>query len=174
MEEEFLFYPEKGNVAFSSAYDCWSFTLPSFISNVAKALGMNRKALLKFMWGQYYYNVKEKNVSKVPEHEKTEEMFVQYIMNPLVEKYHKVFKPEIMNNTSLVAEAHVKIKARMNKIVPMEDGVLRMVVDNLPSPEESQKYKLKMLCPLLLQPNITAEMKKIRESINECKKQFKD
>lgn len=98
---------------------------------------MNGKALLKFMWGQYYYNVKEKNITKVPEHDKTEEMFVQYVMNPLVEKYHKVFKPEIMKNNAMVADAHVKIKARMNKIVPMEDGVLRMVVDHLPNPEQS-------------------------------------
>lgn len=41
MEQDFLFIPEKGNVAFSSAYDCWSFTLPSFIPNVANQLGMN-------------------------------------------------------------------------------------------------------------------------------------
>ena len=58
-------------------------------------------------------------------------------MNPLVDKYRKVFSPEIMKNSSQVAEAHVKMKARMNKILPMEDGVLRMVVDHLPSPEQA-------------------------------------
>ena len=36
MEEEFLFVPEKGNVAFSSAIDCWSFTLPSFVPKLAE------------------------------------------------------------------------------------------------------------------------------------------
>ena len=56
-------------------------------------------------------------------------------MNPLVEIYRKVIKPDIIKNSSLLAEGHVKIKARMNKIIPMEDGVLRMVVDHLPSPD---------------------------------------
>lgn len=63
-EDLLLFCPEKGNVAFSSAYDCWSFTLPSFLPNVAKKLGMNPKALAKFMWGQFYYDAAKKSVSK--------------------------------------------------------------------------------------------------------------
>ena len=62
----FLFVPEDGNVAFSSAYDCWSFTLPSFLPTVAKKLGMNAKALQKFMWGQFYYDPAQKSVSKNP------------------------------------------------------------------------------------------------------------
>lgn len=34
-ENEHLFKPEIGNVCFASAIDCWSFTLPGFIPNVA-------------------------------------------------------------------------------------------------------------------------------------------
>ena len=65
-EKIFLFCPEDGNVAFASAYDCWSFTLPSFTPIVAKKLGMNAKALGKFMWGQFYYDPAQKAVSKKP------------------------------------------------------------------------------------------------------------
>jgi len=65
-EQLLLFSPENGNVAFSSAYDCWSFTLPSFLPNVAKKLGMNARALTKFMWGQFYYDASKKSVSKNP------------------------------------------------------------------------------------------------------------
>ena len=93
------FKPEKGNVAFSSAYDCWSFTLPSFVPKVAEKLGMRPKVLQQLMWGQYYYNVKEKKVSKVPPTDSTQEMFVQYIMQPLVERYRKNFTPDVINNT---------------------------------------------------------------------------
>jgi len=50
-EDQYLFYPERGNVAFASGYDCWSFTIPGIIPAVAQKLGMNGKALLKFMWG---------------------------------------------------------------------------------------------------------------------------
>jgi len=66
-EQIHLFRPENGNVCFSSAIDCWSFNLPGFIPNVAKKLGMNPKALLKFMWDQYYYNSQTKQISKVPQ-----------------------------------------------------------------------------------------------------------
>jgi len=75
-EQKFLFCPEDGNVAFASAYDCWSFTLPSFLPAVAKKLGMNAKALSKFMWGQFYYDTSNKSVSKNPPSSSTTEMFV--------------------------------------------------------------------------------------------------
>jgi ribosome assembly protein 1 len=55
-EEQYMFSPEKGNVAFSSAYDCWSFTLPSFAPKVASKLGMNPKALCKYLWGEYFFD----------------------------------------------------------------------------------------------------------------------
>ena len=60
-------------------------------------------------------------------------MFVYFILNPLVEKYKKIFNAEVMKSSSLIAEAHVKAKNRMSKFIPMEDGILRMVVDHLPS-----------------------------------------
>jgi len=53
-----MFSPDKGNVAFASAYDNWAFTLDSFAPKIAKTLGMNPNALKKFLWGQYYYNTK--------------------------------------------------------------------------------------------------------------------
>jgi len=40
-------------------------------------------------------------------------MFVSFIMNPLVEKYKKVFDEEVMLTTAGIREAHTKIKQRM-------------------------------------------------------------
>ena len=54
-EQEYLYSPEKGNVAFASALDNWAFTLDSLCPRIAKQFGMNAKALQKFMWGKYYY-----------------------------------------------------------------------------------------------------------------------
>jgi ribosome assembly protein 1 len=73
-EHELFFNPSKGNVAFSSAYDCWSFTLPSFLPNVAQKLGMNAKALQKFMWGDFYFA--NKQISKIPPNDSSKIMFV--------------------------------------------------------------------------------------------------
>jgi len=97
-------------VAFASAFDCWSFNLPGFIPNVAKKLGMNPKALVKFMWGQYYYNNATKQVSKVMPSTNSQEMFVTFIMDPLVAKYRKIFSEERTLNTAMLREQHTKIK----------------------------------------------------------------
>ena len=64
LEANFHFSPEKGNVAFSSAYDCWAFTLPDIARRIGPKHGMNPNALVKFLWGEYYYS--NKKVSKDP------------------------------------------------------------------------------------------------------------
>ena len=41
-------------------------------------------------------------------------------MDPLVEKYNKVFSEEVLNNTALSREGHSKIKQLLSKIMPVE------------------------------------------------------
>lgn len=96
LEEELRFAPEKGNVAFASAYDCWAFSLPSLLPSVAEKLGMNAKTLQKFMWGEYYYSPSAKSVSKEPPAKMSKIMFVQFIIDPLVQKYRKIFSDEVL------------------------------------------------------------------------------
>lgn len=129
-----MFYPETGNVCFSSAIDCWSFTLPGFIPNIAKKLDMVPKVLLKFIWGEYYYDPSEKKISKTPPGDNAKIMFVSMIMNPLVERYNKFFDEETKHNTALLREKHSVVKEKFSKLMPMEHGILKMVVDHLPSP----------------------------------------
>ena len=56
IENEAFFSPEKGNVAFSSALDCWAFNLNGFSHKIASKMGMNARALQKFLWGDYYWS----------------------------------------------------------------------------------------------------------------------
>ena len=86
-EQELLFKPESGNVAFASAYDCWAFNLPGLIPKIAEKTGMNGKALLKFMWEQYYYDASNKKVTKKPPSNDSKEMIVQFVFEPLVARY---------------------------------------------------------------------------------------
>lgn len=44
-EQEYLYSPEKGNVAFVSAIDNWGFTLDTMCPRIAKQFGMNPRAL---------------------------------------------------------------------------------------------------------------------------------
>lgn len=75
-EHEYLYSPEKGNVAFASALDNWGFTLDSLCPRIAKSFGMNPKALKQFMWGKYYYISDKKKIVKTPPREDSKEMFV--------------------------------------------------------------------------------------------------
>ena len=90
-ELEFLYSPEKGNVAFASALDNWAFTLDTLCPRIAKQFGMNAKALKNFMWGKYYYIANQKKIVKNPPRDDSNEMFVQFAMHPLVQEYRKVF-----------------------------------------------------------------------------------
>lgn len=168
-EEKQLFRPETGNVAFSSGYDCWSFTLPGFIPNVAKKVGMNPRALLRFMWDQYYFDPSTKKVSKTAPSHDSKEMFVQFVMQPLVDRYNKFFNEEVVQSTSAIKEAHGKIKEKLGKLMPMEDGVLKMVCDHLPSPDQAQKLRYRQFCPFLANPALPPTYHPIRNAIENCK-----
>jgi len=58
-------------------------------------------------------------------------------MDPLIELYKKHFTEEKMKSTNLIREAHTKIKAKMSKQMPLEEAILKMVIEHLPSPCEA-------------------------------------
>mmetsp|Transcript_2734 Transcript_2734/g.4663 ORF Transcript_2734/g.4663 Transcript_2734/m.4663 type:complete len:342 (+) Transcript_2734:445-1470(+) len=163
-----LFQPEKGNVAFSSAYDCWAFNLPGFVPNIAQKLGMNPKGLLKFMWGQFYYNATTKNVTKQPVGTNQREMFVQFILEPIVEKYRRVFKEEVMQSTNKIREGHLTIKEKLQKFMPVEAGVFKMVIEHLPSPCQAQAERYLKFCPILANPKLPSALQRFKNGIMEC------
>ena len=72
-----------------------------------------------------------------PPTDKAMPMFVAYLMDPLVERYRKIFDDETINNTALLREGQIKIREKLKKFLPIEDGILRMVVDHLPSPDQA-------------------------------------
>ena len=97
LEAEHFYSPEKGNVAFASAYDNWAITLASFAPRIAsKFPGANPYILKNYLWGTYYFKPSEKRVVKQPPTAKSQEMFVQFVMGPLVELYRRFFTDEIM------------------------------------------------------------------------------
>lgn len=73
-EEATFFSPERGNVAFSSAIDCWAFNLHNMAIRVGKKLGMNSKVLRRYLWGEFYF-ANKKIVKKAPRND-SKELFV--------------------------------------------------------------------------------------------------
>jgi ribosome assembly protein 1 len=125
-ENELFFCPEKGNVAFSSAMDCWAFNLTIFARKLAAKFGMNPRVLQKFLWGEYYYS--EKKVFRQPRHDRHRPMFVQFVLDPLLAEYRKHFDVIDSSQAGEVKEARIKVKAQFTKWMPMEKGILGMVV----------------------------------------------
>jgi ribosome assembly protein 1 len=93
---------------------------------------MNPRALQRVLWGEYYYS--EKKVFRAPRHERHRPMFVQFVLEPLIQEYRKQLDVIDTSNTVELKEACQKIKALLSKWMPMEKGILGMVVQHLPSP----------------------------------------
>ena len=172
-EEEFLYSPEKGNVAFTSAYDNWAFTLDSVVGRIAKQLGMdgNPAKLKQFLWGKYYYVVKDKKIVKNPPSNKSMEMFAQYVMAPLIAQYRKpeFFSENMLTDKEAERVAHTKIKAFLSKRMPLQKAVLAMVINKLPSPLEAQKFQIDALSVEFKRG--TPKYRPVRKAIVECNRE---
>lgn len=75
-ENEMFFCPEKGNVAFCSAKDCWAFNLTTFARKIAPRFGMNPRILQQYLWGDFFYSSTEKKIYKTAKYENSRQMFV--------------------------------------------------------------------------------------------------
>ena len=63
-------------------------------------------------------------------------MFVQFVLDPVISEYRKHFLEADVSSASEVREARTKVKNQLSKWMPMEKGILGMVVQHLPSPPE--------------------------------------
>jgi ribosome assembly protein 1 len=62
--KQWSFEPESGNVVFACAYDCWGFSIIKFAVMWAKKLGINKAVLQKYLFEDYYFNLKTKKLVK--------------------------------------------------------------------------------------------------------------
>ena len=83
-------YPDSGTVAFGSALHGWGFTLTTFARMYAAKLKIDKKKLIKKLWGDNYYNPKEKKWSDQPEDEDVQRAFCSNILAPLTKLANNV------------------------------------------------------------------------------------
>jgi ribosome assembly protein 1 len=78
-EEEQAFSPEKGNVAFTSAYDGWGFRTSDFAAMCAAKLGCKAGVLDRALWGDYAFNPRTKRIIRIKasQQDKLKPLFVQ-------------------------------------------------------------------------------------------------
>ncbi|KAI3630698.1 hypothetical protein MIR68_012133 [Amoeboaphelidium protococcarum] len=153
------FEPSAGNVLFSSAIDGWAFRVNDFAQILAHKLGFKEAALQKALWGDYYFDSKQKKVltSKQLKGRALKPFAVQFMLDNLWQVYDAVqLNPDLQQREKIITALNIKLspgdaKSKDSKVVlnaimsqwlPLSKSVLLAVVDLLPSPRQSQMIKL--------------------------------
>lgn len=163
MFEQHSFDPLKNNVIFASAYDGWGFTLDDFTGIISKKYGFSKKAIKKFLWGDFYYNKATKKITTKPKNDNDSPLFVKLILKNIHAVYEKI---HLEKNTKVVKSMGKKLgfevpdmylynvdndpqalsKSFMSQWLPLHKAVFRMVVRKIPCPPVSQKNRLNEIC----------------------------
>lgn len=193
---EDTFQPQKGNVAFVCALDGWGFSIGHFAGIYAAKLGASTNALLRGLWGPWYYNTKKmtivgkkgiEGVSKDPQ-----PMFVQFILKPLFQVYHaaldaegdkgmlekviKSFNLSIPPRELQNKDPKAVLQAVMSRWLPLSDTVLSMVVRCMPDPISAQSFRISRLLPkrdfgldqVGDNADVIAEVEHVRKCVEVC------
>jgi len=151
--------PTKGTVAFSAGLQGWAFTLTKFARMYAKKFGVDLDKMMGRLWGDNYFIPKEKKWLKTTQPPAgAERAYCMFCLTPI----SKVFKNAMDDNTDGCAkmlkavgvtltkddlELRQKplLKRCMQKWLPAHDALLEMLVQHLPSPAQSQAYRVDTL-----------------------------
>ncbi len=90
--------PDRGTVGFGSGLHGWAFTLKQFSEMYSSKFGIEETKLVKRLWGDQFYNPKEKKWSS-KQTAGYVRGFTQYILDPIykvklahIENFHLDFK----------------------------------------------------------------------------------
>ena len=147
-------YPNQGTVAFGSALHGWGFTLNTFAKMYATKLKQDKKKLVKRLWGDNYYNPKEKKWSNEPEDETVQRAFCTNILDPLMRLANtvssgkkEVYQPLLkklgieLKGDELELQGKKLMRKVMQKWINASEALIEMIILHLPSPKISQKYR---------------------------------
>lgn len=102
------FEPEKGNVIFCSAFDCWGFSINRFAFYWAKKLSINKGILQKHLFDDYGYNQSTKKIIKIdPYNPQIKPMFVTMILEPIWQMYDVIFNQQNTEKAAKMAKRAV-------------------------------------------------------------------
>ncbi|KAK2964667.1 putative Elongation factor 2 [Blattamonas nauphoetae] len=153
--------PVQGNVVFGSGLHQFGFTLRRFAAFYSSKFGIPAEVLVKKLWGDNFFNPKTKKWQKTDTDEdgkKLKRGFVQYIMDPLYVIFGAIMDDNREKLDKILNQMDIKItqeqraykerqlvKAVMQNWIPAADALLEVIILNLPSPVDSQKYRVETL-----------------------------
>lgn len=192
-EEEPYFNPTAGNVVFSCSLHHWAFRTGHFAHVYAERLGVQEDALRKALWGEFYIDPKTKRVFSKPKStaaSASQPLAVQLMFKPIWDVYNAVQARDVAKLEKIVAalkleavvnrkelasdDEAVAVTAVMSRWMPIGDGILDAVCEQLPSPVEAQRVRMpSLLRPLpvsieALPQDFAASVKQLEESFASC------
>jgi len=128
-ENELHFSPDKGNVIFASAIDCWGFTLESFSEILTKTIGFKKEVITKLLWGDYYFNKANKKIYKTPVNSNSKPMFVEFVLNNIYKLYKlALVEKNLEAITKAATMLNVEVlKSEINMFDKNPRGVLKVI-----------------------------------------------
>ena len=151
-------HPTKGTVGFGSGLHSWAFSLKQFADIYAKKFNTDVPKLMKKLWGDNFYDAKNKKWVKSACKTAPKRAFVQFIMDPIYRVFDVIMNEKADQIPSLFEKLNVKLakedreqvgkplmKAFMRTWLPAGDTLLQMIALHLPSPVTAQAYRCELL-----------------------------
>lgn len=155
--------PVKGNVVFASGLHQWGFTIQLFAKFYSKKMNLPKDKLIQWMWGDNFYNPKDKVWTNKNPEKLFKRGFVQYILDPIYRVFDTIMNekldkdgnpvlPKLLETIGVVLKkdefdlrGKALLKRVMQKWLPAGDAILEMFILHLPSPVTAQKYRTDFL-----------------------------
>ncbi|WPT16578.1 Elongation factor-like GTPase 1 [Picochlorum sp. SENEW3] len=183
-DEEDYFSPEKGNVAFGSAFDGWAFNVQQFAKIYSKKLQCKAEPLHKALWGNYSFSAKSKRIVPIKPGSGGTPLFVSWILEPIFKAYgacmahadHKGILQQLADKLNIDekskqltqhADARVALRGFMRSWLPLSDAILTMGVQFLPNPRVAAPNRIDRF--LTQQDgNQNDLLREVKEAITSC------
>jgi elongation factor 2 len=104
--------PTEGNIAFGAALFGWAFTLDKFARIYSEKFNIDKKVLVKKLWGDNYYDPEKKCFVTTEETEdgrKLPRAFVQFIMDPIIKLMKNIMENKIEAVFKMVTSLGIKL-----------------------------------------------------------------
>jgi len=154
-------YPDIGTVAFGSGLHQWGFTCETFARIYASKWGMEPEKLAKKLWGDNFFDKKNKKWLKKPinkDGETCPRSFCEFILTPIRSMCDAVMNDKKDVYKNMIEKLSIKLpsdakeltakpllKRIMQTWLPAADTLLEMIIGHLPSPVKAQKYRVENL-----------------------------